>query len=56
MADNGTPHGASHGTLGAALGALLAVAIAIFLLSGGEHFGKRTVNSDADLPPVAAAK
>jgi hypothetical protein len=52
MADNGTP----HGTLGAALGALLAVAIAIFLLSGGEYFGKRTVNSDADLPPVATAK
>jgi hypothetical protein len=56
MADNGTPHGAPHGTLWAALGALLAVAIAIFLLSGGEHFGKRTVNSDADLPPVATAK
>ena len=56
MPDNGTPHGAPHGALGAALGALLAVAIAIFLLSGGEHFGKRTVNSDADLPPVATAK
>ncbi|MET0540094.1 MAG: hypothetical protein ABWZ64_19485 [Xanthobacteraceae bacterium] len=56
MSDNGTPHGAPPGALGAALGALLAVAIAIFLLSGGEHFGKRTVNSDADLPPVATAK
>jgi hypothetical protein len=60
MADNGTPHGAphgaSHGTLWAALGTLLAVAIAIFLVTGGEHFGKRTVNSDADLPPVATAK
>jgi hypothetical protein len=56
MRDNGTPHGAPHGALGAALGTLLAVAIAIFLLTGGEHFGKRTVNSDDDLPPVATAK
>jgi hypothetical protein len=48
MADNrGT-----KGTLGAILGALLVVALAIFLLNGGEHFGKTTVNSDADLPPV----
>ena len=41
------------GTLGAILGALIAVALAIFLLSGGEHVGKKTVNSDADLPPIA---
>ncbi len=51
MADNR----ARNGKLGAALGAVLALAIAIFLLSGGEHFGKKTVNSDADLPPVATA-
>jgi hypothetical protein len=48
MADNrGT-----KGTLGAILGALLVVALAMFLLNGGEHFGKTTVNSDDDLPPV----
>jgi hypothetical protein len=52
MPDNGS----SNGKLGAALGALLALALAVFLLSGGEHFGKKTVNSDADLPPVATAK
>jgi hypothetical protein len=48
MADNRGP----NGTLGAILGALLVVALGIVLLSGGEHFGKKTVNSDADLPPV----
>jgi hypothetical protein len=47
---------ASNGNLGAILGALIVVALAIFLLNGGEHFGKKTVNSDADLPPVATAK
>ena len=49
MPDNG----ASKGKLGALLGALLAVALAVFLLNGGEYLGKRTVNSDADLPPIA---
>jgi hypothetical protein len=56
MRDNGGSNGRLDGKLGAALGALLAIAIAIFLLSGGEHFGKKTVNSDADLPPVATAR
>jgi hypothetical protein len=46
-------HRARNGTLGAILGALIAVALAIFLLNGGEHVGKKTVNSDADLPPIA---
>ena len=48
MADNRGP----KGTLGAILGALLVVALGIFLLSGGEYFGKRTVDSDVDLPPI----
>jgi hypothetical protein len=43
----------SNGTLGAILGALVAVALAVFLLTGGEHVGKKTVNDDSDLPPVA---
>ena len=46
----------SNGKLGAILGALVAVALAIFLLNGGEHLGKKTVSSDADLPPVETAK
>jgi hypothetical protein len=49
MSDNRAP----TGKLGALLGALLAVALAVFLLSGGEYLGKKTVNSDADLPPIA---
>jgi hypothetical protein len=49
MSDNRVP----TGRLGAIIGALIAVALAIFLVSGGEHVGKKTVNSDADLPPVA---
>jgi len=49
MSDNGAP----NGRLGALLGALLAVALAVFLLNGGEHLGKKTVNSDADMPPIA---
>jgi hypothetical protein len=49
MADNRAP----NGRLGALLGALLAVAFAVFLLTGGEHLGKKTVSSDDDLPPIA---
>jgi hypothetical protein len=47
---------ARNGTLGAILGALIAVALAVFLLTGGEHVGKKTVKSDADLPPIAEGK
>jgi hypothetical protein len=50
MADNRE----SNGMLRAILGALIAVAFAVFLLNGGEHFGKKTVSSDADLPPVTS--
>ena len=46
----------SNGNLGAIVGALIAVALAIFLLSGGEHFGKKTINSDDDLPPIAQGR
>src|SRR5262249_12963949 len=43
----------SNGRFGALLGALIAVAVIIFLLNGGEYVGKKTVNGDDDLPPVA---
>jgi hypothetical protein len=49
MTDNGAP----TGRLGAIIGALIDVAFVVFLVTGGEHVGKKTVNSDADLPPVA---
>ncbi len=52
-----TDNRARNGTLGVAiLGALIAVAFAVFLLNGGEHVGKKTVKSDADLPPVATGQ
>jgi hypothetical protein len=50
MADNQEP----TGQLGLILGAAVAIAAAIFLLSGGEHFGKTTVQGDEDLPPIAS--
>ena len=43
----------SNGKLGAIIGAIIAAAVIIFLLNGGEHVGKKTVDSDDDLPPVA---
>jgi hypothetical protein len=49
MSDNS----ASNGKFGAILGALIAVVVLILLLNGGEHVGKKTINSDDDLPPVA---
>jgi hypothetical protein len=56
MRDNGGSRGRLDGRLGAVLGTLLVVALAIFVLGGGERFGKKAVNSDADLPPVAAGR
>jgi hypothetical protein len=43
----------SKGSFGIILGAVVAIAAVIFLLSGGEYFGKKTVEGDKDLPPVA---
>jgi hypothetical protein len=43
------------GFLGAILGGLVAIAAMAFLLTGGELGGKKTVESDDDLPPVAAS-
>ena len=51
-----TENRARNGKLGVIIGALIAVGLAAFLLTGGEHVGKKTVNSDADLPPVATGQ
>ena len=51
-----TDHRARNGKLGVIVAVLIAVALAVFLLNGGEHVGKKTVNSDADLPPVATGQ
>jgi hypothetical protein len=51
-----TENRARNGKLAIVIGALIAVALVVFLLTGGEHRGKKTVNSDADLPPVATGQ
>jgi hypothetical protein len=54
MADNPKPQGSQvTGSLGVILGAIVALALVVFLAGGGEDFGKKTVASDNDLPPVA---
>jgi len=50
MSDNGAPNGSLTALLGVLVAAALAVFL-VFLLNGG--MGKKTVNSDADLPPIA---
>jgi len=38
---------------GMIIGGIVVIAIAIFVFSGGELGGKKTVEGDEDLPPVA---
>ena len=45
----------ANGTLGVILGGVAIAAAALFILTGGELGGKKTVNGDQDLPPVASA-
>jgi hypothetical protein len=41
------------GGIGLMLGALVAVAAFVFIVTGGNYGGKKTVDGDEDLPPVA---
>jgi hypothetical protein len=41
------------GTFGLIIGGIVAAAAALFLLSGGELGGKKTVDGDQDLPPIS---
>ena len=43
------------GTLGLIIGGIVAAAAALFLLSGGELGGKKTIDGDQDLPPISTA-
>jgi hypothetical protein len=52
MADNNGS--GNNGSLGLILGGVAVAAAAIFILTGGELGGKKTVESDADLPPVVS--
>lgn len=40
------------GLFGLVVGAIVAITVVIFILSGGEFGGKKTVDGDDDLPPV----
>jgi hypothetical protein len=43
----------SNGKFGILIGGVVAVIAAIFILSGGELGGKKTVEGDQDLPPIS---
>ena len=43
-----------NGTFGIIVGGVVALAAAIFIFSGGELGGKKTVEGDQDLPPIAS--
>lgn len=40
-------------TFGLVLGGIVALAAAFFIFTGGELGGKKTIDSDEDLPPIA---
>lgn len=48
-------NGNSNGTFGIVVGGVVAVIAVIFILSGGELGGKKTVAGDQDLPPVSSS-
>ncbi len=45
----------NNGNYGIIVGGLVALAAMIFIFSGGELGGKKTVEGDQDLPPLATA-
>lgn len=44
----------NNGHFGLILGGIVAAVAAMFIFGGGELGGKKTVQSDRDLPPLAA--
>jgi len=45
----------SNGRFGIIVGGVVAVIAAIFILSGGELGGKKTIEGDQDLPPISSS-
>ena len=43
-----------NGFLGLIVGGIVALAAVLFIISGGELGGKKTVEGDEDLPPIAS--
>jgi hypothetical protein len=52
---NNVMHENNNGTFGIIVGGVFAVIAAIFILTGGELGGKKTVKGDQDLPPVSSS-
>jgi hypothetical protein len=46
----------NNGVFGIIICGVVAAIAALFILSGGELGGKKTVEGDRDLPPVATAE
>jgi hypothetical protein len=44
-----------NGTFGIIVGGLVALAAVFFIFGGGDFGGKKTVEGDQDLPPIASA-
>jgi hypothetical protein len=51
--DNGMK--TDNGFFGIVIGGIVAAAAALFIFSGGELGGKKTVEGDQDLPPLASS-
>ena len=45
----------NNGLFGLVVGGIVALVAIVFIISGGELGGKKTVEGDKDLPPVATA-
>ncbi len=43
-----------NGAFGLIIGGIIALGVVLFILSGGELGGKKTVQGDQDLPPIAS--
>jgi hypothetical protein len=41
------------GGIGIVVGAIVAAAAFVFIVTGGDYGGKKTIDGDDDLPPVA---
>ena len=51
---NNNQAGGPNGGLGIAFGAFVALAALFFIVTGGSLGGKKTIEGDQDLPPVAS--
>jgi myosin-crossreactive antigen len=46
----------NNGSFGIIVGGIVALAAAVFIFSGGQLGGKKTIEGDRDLPPVVTSE